>query len=148
MLEINDKEARVIDETLQQEADGKINLPVAKCEYAIRRISYDYDKKTTIRWGENPKQGLIWTVNITKPGNFKVISEDNGNDNYIYERFTSGDSLTLNAKGDIGKMTKKQQEGSIKISQAGINKIAVYPKKTIGMSNKYNFKGLELIPVD
>ena len=148
VLEISDTEARVIDETIQQEADGKINLPVAKCEFAVRRISYDYDTKTTIRWGENTRQGLIWTVNVTKPGNFKVISEDNGNDNYIYEMFSSSDSLSMNTKGDIGKMTKKEQEGSLEISQEGINKIAVYPKKTIGGKSRYKFKGLELIPVN
>ncbi len=59
VLEIADKEARVSDETLQQELDGTIKLPVSKCEFAIRRISYDYEKQQTIRWGENTKQGLI-----------------------------------------------------------------------------------------
>ena len=48
-----------MDETLQQESDGVIKLPVAKCEFAIRRISYDYEQQVTYRWGENTKQGLI-----------------------------------------------------------------------------------------
>lgn len=145
VLEISDQKAQVIDETIQQQQDGKINMPVSKCEFAIRRISYNYEEKVTYRWGENKKQGLIWTVNITKPGIFKVISEDNGNVDFIYELISSGDTLILNAEGNIGRLTKKQQEGSLKINQTGINKIAVYPKKTIGMSSGYNFKGLELV---
>ncbi len=147
VLEIKDDAARVIDETLQQQANGVIHLPVEKCEFATRRTSYDYDEKTTIRWGENTRQRLIWTVNVTKPGKFKVISEDNGNSYYIYKLYSSNDSLSLNARGDIGNMTKKQQEGSLVIKQTGINKIAVYPEKTIGGRSGYKFKGLELIPL-
>ena len=147
VLEIADQEAKVIDETLQQEANGSIHLPVAKCDFAIRRISYDYDEKVTQRWGENEKQGLIWTVNVKKPGDFAVISEDNGNNNYTYNLIVGDDKLVLNAKGREGEMTKKNQDGTIKFSKEGIYKIAVYPNKTIGMSGAYKFKGLELVPV-
>jgi alpha-L-fucosidase len=148
VLEIADNEARVIDETLQQEADGTIKLPVSKCEFAIRRISYDYDEQVTVRWGENTKQGLIWTVNVKHPGAFRVFSEDTGNSSLVYKLMTPDDSLELNAKGDIGKMTQKLQEGSIKINQAGVHKIMVYPKITTTKENKrnYKFKGLTLIP--
>ena len=148
VLDIEDDAAKVIDETLQQEKDGSINLPVSRCEFAVRRISYDYDEKVTHRWGENTKQGLIWTVNIKQPGSFKVISEDTGNKDFVYDLITPYDTMELNAKGSIGKMLKRRQEGSISIKKAGIYKIAIYPKITLGKTDKrsYKFKGLELIP--
>lgn len=147
VLEIEDEEAHIVDETLQQEKDGSIKLAAAKCEFAIRRISYNYEKKVTHRWGENTKQGLIWTANIKKPGTFKVISEDNGNDNYEYELTIANNTLLLNAKGDKGKLTLKEQKGTIKIEEAGVIKITAYPKKRIKAS-KYQFKGLKLVPID
>ncbi|WP_066217790.1 alpha-L-fucosidase [Formosa haliotis] len=148
VLEIEDQIAKVVDETLQQAADGSIQLPVSKCEFSIRRISYDYDKKVTHRWGENTKQGLIWTVNIKQPGRFKVVSEDSGNDGFEYQLSTLKDTITLNAKGEIGKLTKKQQDGYIKIDEAGIHKLTVYPTIPASKATKgsYEFKGLELIP--
>ncbi|CAH8283553.1 alpha-L-fucosidase [Mariniflexile fucanivorans] len=148
VLEIADEKAKVIDETLQQEKDGSIKLPVSKCEFAIRRISYDYDEQVTHRWGENTKQGLIWTVNVKKPGTFKVISEDTGNDVFVYTLKAANDSIVLNAKGVMGKLTKKQQEGSIKIEEAGVHKLTVYPKIPASKASKgsYKFKGLELVP--
>jgi len=146
VLEIGDTIPKVIDETIQQEKNGAIKLPVAKCEFAIRRISYDYDKQVTVRWGENTKQGLIWTVNVKQPGTFKVISEDNGNEDFIYDLITPNDTLELNAKGSIGNMTKKQQEGSIKIDHTGVQQFVVYPK--ILTKGRYSFKGLELVPVE
>jgi alpha-L-fucosidase len=148
VLEIADEVAAVLDETLQQEKDGVIKLPVSRCEFAIRRISYDYEREVTYRWGENTKQGLVWTVNVSKPGSFKVISEDNGNPDYIYELITSDDSLDLDAKEDIGRLSRKSHEGTISIERAGVQKIAVYPKKTIGMSSGFVFKGLELVPAE
>ncbi len=147
VLEIADKEAKVIDETLQQEKDGIIKLPVAKCEFAVRRINYNYDEEVTVKWGQNTNQGLLWTVNVTKPGKFKVISEDNGNEVIEYVLATSDGSLLLNAKGNIGVMSKKEQEGTIMINQTGSQKITIYPKTT-DRRNRYNFKGVELIPVD
>ena len=147
VLEIEDAEAKVIDETIQQEKNGKIFLPVAKCEFAIRRISYDYEKKVTCRWGENTKQGLIWTVNITRPGEYKVVSEDNGNNEFIYSLIVDDETLELNAKGNEGEMVKKEQSGRINFAKTGICKIAVYPKKVIAMSSGYHFKGLELTPI-
>lgn len=147
VVEIEDDEARVIDETIQQKEDGSIHLPVAKCEFAIRRISYDYDEKVTHRWGENSKQGLIWTVNVSKPGRYDVVSEDNGNNVYTYNLIIENDTLELNAKGIEGEMSKKKQNGSIHLKKTGQYKIAVYPNKTIGMSSRYKFKGLELIPI-
>jgi len=147
VLEIADKEAKVIDETLQQEKDGIIKLPVAKCEFAVRRINYNYDEEVTVKWGQNTNQGLLWTVNVTKPGKFKVISEDNGNEVIEYVLSTADGSLLLNAKGNIGVMSKKEQEGTIMINQTGSQKITIYPTRT-GRRNRYNFKGVELIPVD
>ncbi|MBU2950929.1 alpha-L-fucosidase [Tamlana agarivorans] len=149
VLEIEDEQAKVIDETIQQKTDGSIHLPVSKCEFSIRRISYDYDKKVTHRWGENTKQGLIWTVNVKQPGSFKVISEDSGNDGLIYNLSNSKDTLMLNAKGTIGKLTKKEQEGHITIDEPGVHKFTVYPKVPASKATKgsYKFKGLELIPV-
>lgn len=150
VLEINDEVARVIDETLQQEADGSIKLPVAKCEFAIRRISYDYDKELTIRWGENVKQGLIWTVNVKQPGTYKVISEDTGNEGFVYNLIAANDTLELNALGSIGKLTKKQQDGVLNLTKKGTQKIMVYPKIVASKATKhsYKFKGLELVPIN
>ena len=150
VLDIADQEAKVIDETLQQESNGAIKLPVSKCEFAIRRISYDYNQQVTIRWGENTKQGLIWTVDVKQPGNFKVISEDTGNEAFIYNLITPTDTLELQANEKIGQMTKKQQQGSIKIDQPGVQKIVVFPKIVASKETKqsYKFKGLELIPVE
>jgi len=148
VLEIEDMEAKVIDENIPQQKDGIIKLPVSKCEFAIRRISYDYDEKKTIRWGENTKQGLIWTVNVERPGEFNVISEDNGNDGFTYNLITVSDTLELNAKGIIGRMTFKPQEGVIKIEKTGVQKIMVYPKIPADRATRrsYNFIGLELRP--
>jgi len=147
VLEIDDEEAKVRDETLQQEEDGTIKLPVALCEYAIRRISYDYEKKLTHRWGENTKQGLIWTVNVTRPGTFQLVSEDNGNDKFVFEVKTPSDTLEIRPTGNIGDMTRKTH-GTVKIDQKGVVKITAYPKETIGMGSGFKFKGLELIPVE
>jgi len=147
VLEIDDEVAKVVDETIQQAQDGTIHLPVSKCEFAIRRISYDYVEKVTHRWGENNKQGLVWTVNVDSPGDYYVVSEDNGNDNYTYSFIVANDTLEFNAKGSVGKMLMKRQKGHVTFGKAGQYKIAVYPKKTIGMSSQYKFKGLELFPV-
>ena len=146
VLEMADQEIRVVDETLQQEQNNNIKLPVAKCEFAIRRISYDYDTQMTHRWGENAKQGLIWTVNVTQPGTFNVISEDTGNNEYTYELFTEDGSLVLDAKGEVGPLTKKSHDGTITIEKPGVQKIVAYPKNAVRKS-KYEFKGLELVPV-
>ncbi len=137
-----------VEETLQQESDGIIKLPVARCEYAIRRISYDYEEKVTRRWGENPKQGLIWKVNVTKPGSFRVISEDNGENKLQYELITLADTLLLNARGELDVMSEKEQDGTIHIEQAGPQQILVYPTVTALTSRRYKFKGLTLMPVD
>lgn len=149
VLEIADEVAKVIDETLQQEDDGTIKLPVSKCEFAIRRISYDYEKEETIRWGENVKQGLIWTVNVKQPRAFKVISEDTGNDGFTYNLITSGNTLELNAKGEIGKMMKREQNGTVSLDK-GTHRIMVYPKVPASKATKrsYKFRGLELVPAD
>jgi alpha-L-fucosidase len=150
VLEIADQEAKIIDETIQQESNGAIKLPVAKCEYAIRRIGYDYDNQVTHRWGENTKQGLIWTVDVKKAGTFKVISEDNGNEGLIYNLITPNDTLELHAKENIDQMTKKQQEGTIEINKTGVQRIMVFPKVVASKAIKdsYKFKGLELVPAN
>lgn len=145
VLEIEDEFARVTDETIQQETDGTINLPVAKCEFAIRRISYNYEEQVTHRWGENPKQGLIWTVNVTQPGLYNVITEDNGNDDYVFELRTPSDTLDIEPKGNIGEMTRKSH-GTLQINQNEIITISAYPKVTVGMSSQFKFKGLILEP--
>ncbi|WP_165586756.1 alpha-L-fucosidase [Neotamlana sedimentorum] len=146
VLEIEDYNAKVHNEILQQVADGIIKLPVAKCEFAIRRISYNYEEHVTHRWGENTKQGLVWTVNITKPGIYKVLSEDNGNDDYVFELRTPSDTLDIEPKGNMGEMTLKSH-GNIQINQKGVIKISAYPKETISMSSQFKFKGLVLEPV-
>lgn len=146
VLEIEDNEAKVINETIEQETDGSIFLPVAKCEFAIRRISYNYEEQVTHRWGENTKQGLIWSINITKPGVYNVISEDNGNNDYVFELKTPSSVLEVAPKGNIGIMTLKKH-GNIEIAKKGILKISAYPKETITMSSKFKFKGLQLIPI-
>ncbi|KJD36007.1 hypothetical protein PW52_05145 [Tamlana sedimentorum] len=78
-----------------------------------------------------------------------MISEDNGNDGFVYNLITSNDTITLNASGEIGKMTKKQQEENLIINRAGIQKLIIYPKVPASKATKssYKFKGLELIPV-
>ncbi len=148
VLEIADETAAVADETLQQDQDGVIRLPVSKCEFATRRISYDYERQVTHRWGENTKQGLIWTVNVRRPGAFRVISEDNGDSDYIYELITADDSLALDASGNIGELTRKTHDGTIRIEKAGVQKIYARPKKRAADSRRYEFKGLELVPVE
>jgi alpha-L-fucosidase len=148
VLEIEDEIAKVIDETLQQEKNGIINLPVEKCEFEIRRISYNYEEKVTQRWGENVKQGLIWTVNVTQPGVFKIVSEDNADENLQYELKTLNDTKVLNAKGELDVMSKKTQAGTIRIDKIGVQKISIHPSKLSKKSSRYKFKGLELIPVE
>ncbi|MCH6255601.1 alpha-L-fucosidase [Puniceicoccaceae bacterium K14] len=148
VLEIEDEIARVVDETLQQADNGVITLPVSRCEFAIRRISYDYENEVTHRWGENTKQGLVWTVNVKSPGRFKVISEDNGNSKFVYELSTVSDSVSLEAKGNIGRLVRKEHDSTIEILETGVQTISVYPTTTIGMSSQFKFKGLELVPVD
>lgn len=145
VLEIGDEEAKVDDEILQQEEDGSILLPVAKCEYVHRRISYDYDEQVTRNWGGSAHQGLVWTVNISEPGIFRVTSEDNGSDEMSYELRTPTDVLEIFPAGEEGKLTKKPV-GSIEIGQEGIVQITAYPKKTISHFNEFKFKGLELTP--
>jgi len=147
VLDIADTIAQVADETLQQNSDGVIELPVAKSEYAIRRISYDYEQQVTHRWGENAKQGLIWTVNVTQPGVFKIISEDNSDDQLQYELRAGNENLLLDARGEIDVMDKRQREGTIRIENAGVQQITVYPTVKSKRSSRFHFKGLELIPV-
>ena len=47
----------------------------------------------------------------------------------------------------IEVMSKKEQEGTIMINQTGSQKITIYPTRT-GRRTRYNFKGVELIPVE
>jgi len=147
VLEIEDDEARVVDEILQQKEDGAILLPASKCEYNHRRTSYDYEARTTRHWGGHTHQALVWTVNVTKPGSFKVISEDSGNDKLSFELQTPTGTLEIFPKGDEGEITKKSA-GTIGIDQAGIVQIIARPKETIGHFNDFRFKGLELVPVN
>ena len=146
VLEIADEEARVHDEVLQQEEDGRIQLPVALCEYVHRRISYDYDEQVTRHWGGSDHQGLVWTVNISEPGKFQVTSEDNGSEKLSYLLKTDSDSLEIFPGGVEGEISRKQV-GSISIGQTGIVQITAYPKNTISHFNSFKLKGLELIPV-
>jgi len=145
VLEIEDKEAMVIDETIQQDRDGSIKLSVSKSEFTTRRISYDYEEKTTLNWGGKTNQGLFWTVNIEEPGVFKVTSEDNGNDKLSYELITPTDTLEVFPKGNIGEMTKKSV-GNIIIDQKGTIIIKAYPKQSIEWWNSFRLKGMELVP--
>jgi hypothetical protein len=43
-------------------------------------------------------------------------------------------------------MTKKEQEGRVRINHSGVQKIMVYPKTRPG--GRYAFKGLELVPAE
>ncbi|TWU44372.1 Alpha-L-fucosidase [Novipirellula aureliae] len=147
VLELADQVANVVDETLQQQEDGVIKLPVSRCEFEIRRISYDYETQLTSRWGENSKQGLIWTVNVTHPGDFKVMSEDTGSRTYQYELTTVDDSLVLDAKPRTGTLTRKSHDGTIVIAKPGVQKIAIHPMAGFEVMSDYKFKGLELVPV-
>ncbi|MDO7172394.1 alpha-L-fucosidase [Mariniflexile sp. AS56] len=148
VLEIEDEIAKVVDETLQQQKDGTIKLPVEKSEFEIRRMSYNYEEKVTHRWGENPKQGLIWTVNITQPGLFKIISEDNADADLQYKLKTLDDTHILNAKGELDIMSKKVQNTTIRIDKIGVQKIQVHPFIGSKNSSRYKFKGLELIRIE
>lgn len=147
VVEIADEVAKVVDETLQQEKDGSIKLPASRCEFAIRRISYDYKREATVRWSEKEQQGLIWTVNVTEPGTFKLISEDTGAKEFTYEVSTADDSIVLDADENIGQMTRKHHDGVITIENPGIQRITAYPKNAVRKLRRYNFKGLELVPV-
>ena len=44
-------------------------------------------------------------------------------------------------------MTRKSHNGTIQIDQAGVQKIAVYPKETTGTKSGFKFNGLELTPI-
>ncbi len=72
-----------------------------------------------------------------KTGNFKVISEDSGHELIEYKLSTGDGTFLLNAKGEIGEMSKKEQEG----------RIFIYPVVTTRIRN-YKFKGVELVPID
>ena len=146
VLDIADEKVKVVDETIQVGKDGIVDLPISKCEYAIRRIGYDYEREVTHRWGENTKQGLIWTVDVKKAGKYKVISEQTGDNKFEYELSLQGEHLILNAKGDK-EMSKKEQQGTISINKPGRITITVYPKVRI-KKRHYEFKGLELVPVN
>jgi len=153
VLEIDDITARVVDETIQQDQKGTIKLPVAKSEYTTRRISYDYDKEATYRWGENNNQGLIWTINVTTQGTFKIISEDSGMDGFVYQIKTADDAVDpkshamKNQKGHSQdkSMQKITHENTIQIKHIGVQTISAYPVKKNKIWSKYNFKGIELI---
>jgi alpha-L-fucosidase len=147
VLEIKDEVAKVIDETLQQEPDGTILLPVARCEYVHRRISYDYDEKTTRHWGGSTHQGLVWTVHITRPGTFRVKSEDNSDNDLSFNLITPSDTLEIYPEGNGRGITEKTH-GKIQIDREGIIQILAYPEKTISHFNSFRLKGLELIPAD
>lgn len=146
VLELADRVARVWDETLQQQADGVIHLPVSRCEFATRRISYDFDKQVTFRWGESPKQGLIWTVDVKQPGVFAVFSEDNCDETLAFELITADDRILLRAEGELDVMQRRQRGSSIRITQSGVQKIMVFPKTPSRRSARFSFKGLELVP--
>lgn len=148
VLEMADEVVRVVDVTIQQASNGVIQLPVSHCEFAIRRISYDYEHEVTHRWGENTKQGLIWTFNVTEPGEFVIFSEDSSDNKFVYELITETDQQQLSAAGEVGTLTKKRHAETIRIEQAGVQQITVYPKKTIRMGSDFEFKGLELVPVE
>jgi alpha-L-fucosidase len=147
VLEMEDETICVVDETLQQEPDGVIRLPVSKCEFAIRRISYDYEQEVTHRWGENTKQGLLWTVHVKTPGEFAIFSEDSSDNTFTYELITPTEKVLLNAKGDAGTLKRKRHAETIRIDQAGVQTIAAYPKQTISMKSGFKFRGLTLVPV-
>ena len=74
------------------------------------------------------------------------MSEDNGNDDYVFELRTPSDTLDIQPKGNIGEMTLKNH-GTIQINQNEIITISAYPKVTIGMSSRFKFKGLKFIPI-
>ncbi len=147
VLDIADKVARVVDETIQQAKDGVINLPVAHCEYAVRRISYDYEKQATSNWGGKTNQGLVWTVNIKQPGTFRIYTEDNGNENLSFELTGPNETVVVSPGGPEGIMSVKRQ-GTIEINQAGVVRITAYPKDTISWFNKFNLKGVKLVPAN
>jgi alpha-L-fucosidase len=152
VLEIDDITARVVDETIQQDQTGTIKLPVAKSEYTTRRISYDYEKEATYRWGENQNQGLVWTVNVDAPGRFKIISEDSGMDGFVYEITTSDDAVQLKSHAKQDKKDNSMQKithvDSIQINHAGVQTITAYPVIKNKIWSQYNFKGIELIRED
>ncbi|VGO12505.1 hypothetical protein PDESU_01058 [Pontiella desulfatans] len=147
VLELEDEVSQVIDETIQQAADGSIHMPVAKCEYSVRRISYDYDAQTTRNWGGKDNQGLVWTVNVKQPGTYQVFSEDNGDEKLGYELKTPSDRLMVRPGGPVGEMTKKPV-GEIGIDQPGILQITAYPADTISWFNDFRLKGVKLVPVE
>ncbi|MDF7806337.1 alpha-L-fucosidase [Pontiellaceae bacterium B12219] len=146
-LELDDEIPQVVDETIQQGEGGSFDLPVAHCEYAVRRISYDYDAQTTRNWGGKTNQGLVWTVNVKTPGIFEVISEDNGDNKLSYELKTPSDMLVVYSKGTVGEITEKSV-GTIRIDQPGVIRITAYPKDTISWFNDFRLKGIKLVPVE
>ncbi|MDQ8183559.1 alpha-L-fucosidase [Pelagicoccus sp. SDUM812005] len=145
VLEIADQVARVVDETIQQAKDGSIDLPVAKCEYAVRRISYDYEEQATANWGGKTNQGLVWTVNVKEPGTFRIFTEDNGDEDLSFELSSPTETVVVRPGGPEGEMSKKRQ-GTIKVDQAGVVRITAYPKDTISWFNNFHLKAVRLVP--
>lgn len=144
VLEIADQVARVVDETIQQAKDGSIDLPVARCEYAVRRISYNYEEQATANWGGKTNQGLVWTVNIKEPGTFRIFTEDNGDEDLSFELNSPSETVVVRPGGPVGKMAKKPQ-GTIKVDQAGVIRITAYPKDTISWFNDFHLKTVKLV---
>jgi alpha-L-fucosidase len=146
VLEIDEKTARVADETIVPKSDGTIDLPVAKCTYAILRIGYNYDTQETRRWGENKSQGLIWTVRIDKPfGKYKLISEQTGDSTLQYKVSVLDQVLLVDAKGSKD-MSRKEASGVITFNKPGTYTITANPEITI-RNTDYEFKGLTLVPI-
>lgn len=146
VLEMDEEQARVADETIRPRADGSISLPVSNCEYEIARIGYDYEKKVTVRWGENVKQGLIWTLRIEKPlGACKVFAEQTGDETLTYELSVGEQRLLLDAKGPE-EMSRKEATGTITFDQPGTYTITVRPVVTT-KNKDYELNGLTLVPV-
>ncbi len=147
-LSLADQSARVADETLMPEPDGTINLPVAKCEFEIMRIGYNYERAVTHRWGENTKQGLIWTVRIDKPmGKYKLFCEQTMDDVLVYEVYINGQTLQVSGTGSK-EMTFKQVEEIISIDKAGTYTITARPVSTTKHTSKFELKTLKLTPLE
>ncbi|MEM9340951.1 MAG: alpha-L-fucosidase [Bacteroidota bacterium] len=147
-LELADEVAKIADETLQQKEDGTINLPVARCEFGIMRIGYNYEREVTHRWGENKKQELIWTVKVNKPmGKYELVCEQTADEALVYSVEVNGQSAQVKGTGSK-EMTFKQAEGIISIDQAGTYTITARPVSTTHYTSKFELKGLKLIPID
>jgi alpha-L-fucosidase len=147
VLEIDSDKAQVFDETIVAQADGTLELPVAKSEFSSLRIGYNPKKKVTHRWGEtNNNRDIIWTIRLNEPAAFNIITEQTGDNKITYVVHSNEQRVTIDAKG-YKEMTRKQANGTLTFDKPGTYVIKASPVKT-SKNKSFEFKGITLVPTE